>query len=135
MNKSDLKRLIKLLGPNGTRAGLIDSKIETRSLRSLARRLGADPTPEEDRNELARLLVQKVEDESLLPLEQLMQMSFEELEDHFARTAPSTEDLMRLMKQLDYKVSSADKKHLRRFAARQISETALFSTVAGRNGR
>jgi hypothetical protein len=39
------------------------------------------------------------------------------------------------MKELNYKVSTEDKRHLRRFVARQISETALFSTVASRGSR
>ncbi len=39
------------------------------------------------------------------------------------------------MKELNYKVVSEDKKHLRKFIARQISETALFSKVASRGKR
>lgn len=132
MNKLDLKRLLGLLGPEGTRAGLLHSAISNRSLIALARRLGEEVASDEARERIVSRLVQKMEEARLLPLEKLMTMSFDDLEQHFAQVNPSSDELLKLMKQLDYRVSSADKKHLRRFAARQISETALFSSVAGR---
>jgi hypothetical protein len=122
-----------MLGRRGAYEGLLHAEVSTKALISLARRMGDEPSNEIDRSKVIDTLLDRAEGEKLLPLNQLMEMSFEELEDHFARVKPSADDLLRVMKQLDYKVSSSDKKNLRRFAARQISETALFSNVAGKN--
>lgn len=134
MTKTDLKRILKLLGSKGARAGLLASNIEVRSLRAIARRSGFSVEIQTSREDLIDHIVGALEQQSLKPLDELMRMSFQELEAHFAEVGPSNEELLKLMKQLDYKVSAEDKRHLRRFAARQITETALFSSVASREG-
>ncbi len=57
-------------------------------------------------------------------------MNYDQLIDYFSNVSPSNTELLRVMNELNYKVSAEDKKHLRKYVARQISETALFARVA-----
>jgi hypothetical protein len=135
MNITDVKRIMKLLGGNGTAAGLKASDIDLRSIRSLVVKICGRENASDDRENMIDALVSKLSETTLKPTDELMGMTFEELESYFNRVSPSNDDLMKIMKELNYKVSAEDKKHLRRFVARQISETALFSKVANRQDR
>lgn len=135
MNVTETKRIMKLLGANGTRAGLKASDIDLKSIRALAIKVCGRGVISDDRDHMIDAIVEKLGETTLKPTDELMGMSFEELESYFTKVSPSNDDLMKIMKELNYKVSAEDKKHLRRFVARQISETALFSRVASRHDR
>lgn len=135
MTVTDLKRIMKLLGSNGTVAGLLASDIDIRSIRVLTVKICGREAVSEERDQMINRIVEKLGETTLKPTDELMSMSFDELESYFSKVAPSNDDLMKVMKELNYKVSAEDKKHLRRFVARQISETALFSRVASRHDR
>ena len=133
MNLTDLKRILKLLGPAGTAAGLRVSDISIETLRDLATKVNQKASKLAGRDELIEILISLPRKAPLKPTSELMTMNYDELVHYFNDVAPSSEDLLKVMKELDYKVSAEDKKHLRRFVARQISETALFSRVASRS--
>ncbi|MCK2054790.1 hypothetical protein [Methylobacterium sp. 37f] len=133
MTFTEVKRLVKILGPKGAVAGLLESDVNTSVLKTIATKEKLARVPTNSRMELINMLVDHVTQSSLKPTETLMRMSYDELLSYFNEAGPSTESLMKIMKELNYKVGSEDKKHLRRFVARQISETALFSNVATRD--
>ena len=130
MNITDIKRLMKLLGARGTAAGLKASDLDTRSIRPLVIKICGRESVSDDRDVMIDHIVGKLSETTLKPTDDLMTMSFDDLELYFAKVSPSNDELMKIMKELNYKVSAEDKKHLRRFVARQISETALFAKVA-----
>jgi len=129
----ELKRVVSILGHAGAIAGLRASDISEDDLRELAKRLRIDRCDKLNRDQLIDSLVRATRSNELKPIEELMQMTYDELIQYFDETAPSNSALLNIMRDLDYKVSAEDRKHLRKYAARQISETALFSDVA-RNG-
>lgn len=134
MTLSEIKRIIKLLGPRGAIAGLEASDLTKEDLLEIASKTRKRFDENCDRSYLIDELVSSLNKVDLKPTDELLQMSYEDLVDYFAEVSPSNDDLMKVMKELNYKVSAEDKKHLRRFVARQISETALFANVATRNG-
>jgi hypothetical protein len=134
LTSSDLKRLVKLLGGRGAYHGLLESELLTLDLRKLAAKLKLKVPQKASRTELIAELVAWVERGVLKPIPELLEMNYEQLVEYFNEVSPSNEELVRILNELDYKVSSEDRRHLKRFAARQISETALFARVAaGKN--
>jgi hypothetical protein len=134
MTLNDVKRIIKLLGRKGAIAGLCASEIRIDLFRSLALKSKLDVNYNAPYSDLIEEMVDILSKNNLKNTDDLLRMSYEELVQYFSDASPSNEDLMKIMKELNYKVSAEDKKHLRRFVARQISETALFANVASRSG-
>lgn len=132
MTPVDLKRIVTLLGAPGAVAGMRASQIPVEDLEALAKRVKLPGKKATGRDELIDRLVNSVRIDSIKPTDELLRMSYDELIAYFSETSPSSAALMNIMRELNYKVGSEDKKHLRRFVARQISETALFSNVASR---
>ena len=85
------------------------------------------------RDDIIDSIIDAMSSIDLKSTDELLKMSYDNLIQYFTAAAPSNEALLRIMKELNYKVGSEDKRNLRRFVARQISETALFSSVASRN--
>lgn len=130
MTELDLRRLLKILGNDGTKAGLLASQVSTAALLKISGKLDLRLPKEAERGDLIDQLISHVASPPLKPTDELMTMNYDQLLDYFSDTAPSNAELLRVMKELNYKVSAEDKKHLRRYVARQISETALFARVA-----
>ncbi|RFB81420.1 hypothetical protein [Methylovirgula sp. 4M-Z18] len=136
MTPTDLKRLIALLGATGAAAGLRESDVvQYDSLIELAEKSKIKIWTDISHHELVELLIQSVHAVKIKSIDELMEMDYDHLIRYFSETAPSNSALLKIMKDLNYKVSAEDKKHLRRFVARQISETALFSKVASGDER
>jgi hypothetical protein len=126
----DIARLVDWLGPEGARSGLRDSDIPLKELVELARArqllLSPKPTREEVANELAYCGIHKI-DKSL---DEMMSMSSAALQEYLDRKRPTTTEVMGLLDRLGIKPGSEDRKHLRRFAAREVSELGMFQRVA-----
>ncbi|MCB9946232.1 MAG: hypothetical protein H6842_00230 [Rhodospirillaceae bacterium] len=132
MTVADLKRIVRLLGADGAIAGLRASEMTKDVFRDLAAKSNITVSQSMTRDELVRNLVEGLTRTEIKPLQDLMKMSYEDLVKYFSDAALPNSALLDIMKELNYKVSAEDRKHLRRFVARQISETALFSDVASR---
>jgi hypothetical protein len=130
---SNLKTLIKILGPHGAAAGLKASDISLDEARSLAQGLAIKLENLDERDGIIDAIISESGRVGIKPIEELLKMSFEEISSYFDSARVSNTELLELMKQMNYKVSSEDKKSLKRFAARQISETARFAKVANRS--
>ncbi len=123
-----------MLGPNGTLAGLQASNIEHEVFTEIATKAKVILPTDASRNATIQGLVDSLIKKDLKPTDALLKMSYEELVQYFNEMGPTNDQLLKIMKDLNFKVGSEDKRHLRRFVARQISETALFASVALRNG-
>ena len=135
MTLSDLKKVLKLLGARGTSAGLKASDLPLVQVIEFARRTHAKFDEADSREKIIEAVVEELSRPGIKPIEELMRMNFDQLVDYFDSVRVSNEDLLKLMKDLNYKVGAEDKKHLRKYVARQISETALFSRVVSRERR
>lgn len=135
MTLLDLKKVMKLLGARGASEGLKASDLSIDQIVEFAQKTHAKFDKSYSREKLIEAVVEELSRPGLKPLEELSRMSFDQLLKYFDSIRVSNEDLLQLMKDLNYKVGAEDKKHLRKYVARQISETALFSRVASREGR
>lgn len=134
LTSSDLKRLVKMLGRRGAYFGLLESELSISDLRKVAQKLKITAPVRSKKSDIVDALIAWVERGVLKPIPDLLEMDYEQLVEYFNEVSPSNEELVRILNELDYKVSSEDRRHLKRFAARQISETALFAKVAaGKN--
>ncbi|MGF1593393.1 MAG: hypothetical protein ACFCUW_08950 [Kiloniellaceae bacterium] len=133
MKYADLKRIFRLLGSQGTVAGLSASDADADQLRSLASGAKLEIPDGATRDEIVHILVRSLEKPPLKSTDELLQMTYDDLVQYFNDVSPTNDELLKIMKELNYKVGAEDRKHLRRFVARQISETALFSRVATRD--
>ena len=126
----DTRKLVEWLGPEGARSGLRDSKISLGELIDLARGRGLPlapkPTRDEIANELAYEQVQKLDKSA----DDLTQMSQADLLNYLEKKKPTIREISDLLKQLGIRPGSEDKKHLIRFAAREIAEIGMFQRVA-----
>jgi hypothetical protein len=128
---TDVRHLIKTLGVEGAVAGLVASNVPSAEVRKLlSRGRKQQELAPDERNELMAALVDSIYKPPLKPVSELMSMGYDELLEYFSKTGASNADLMGVLKELNYHASSDDKRHLRRYVARQISETALFTDVA-----
>lgn len=130
MMEADLRRILKILGPDGARAGILASSVSNSALWKIANKLGLHLSQEAAKPEVVDRLLEHMESPTLKPTDELMTMNYDQLLDYFSNASPSNVELLRIMKELNYKVSAEDKKSLRKYVARQISETALFARVA-----
>lgn len=130
MTITELRNVVKVLGVKGATAGIIESDLSDTEILGVAKRLKISPEMSKNRAMVVDQIVSHVSSSSLKPVDDLLKMTFEELEKHFNTISVPNSELMKVMTELDFRVRSEDKKHLRRYAARQISETALFSNVA-----
>jgi hypothetical protein len=126
----DLNVLIEWLGTEGSRSGLKDSDIPLKDLIDVAKRCGLilppKPTRDDVANELAYRGVKKIEKS----LDELMTMLPSDLLEYLEKRKPTVAELLGILDELGIKAGSEDRKHLIRFAAREISDTGMFQRVA-----
>ncbi len=130
---SDVRRLVRILGQGGASAGLKASDVPTRHLRDLSVEADASLGKASNRDAIVEGLVGALSRPMLKPVPELMTMSFEDILKYFELVRIPNVELLRLASELNLKVGTEERKHLRRFMARQISENALFSRVANRD--
>jgi hypothetical protein len=126
----DVKALTDWLGPEGARAGLLESKLSIKDLADLVRACGlpvsSKPTREELANELSFMGISKLDRD----LKQLMTMNQDDLLAYLKKVRPTLRELSSLLTELGIRPSSFDRQHLYRFVAREISDTGLYERVA-----
>lgn len=126
----DTWKLVEWLGPEGTRSGLRDSDVSLAELIDIARARGLPlapkPTRDEVANELAYENVKKLEKSP----EDLARMSHADISDYFEKKKPTIREILEILQNLGIRPGSEDRKHLMRFAAREIAEIGVFQRVA-----
>jgi hypothetical protein len=126
----DINKLVEWLGPEGAKAGLRDSALTLADLVNLAKARGLPlapkPTRDEVANELAYENLQKIDKN----VDNLLHMSQADLFEYFVKKKPTLRELLSVLSNLGIRPGSEDRKHLVRFAAREISEIGMFQRVA-----
>lgn len=126
----DIKTLVEWLGPEGARAGLLESKLPVKDLVDIARAhdlpVSPKPTREELANELAFMGISKIDRN----LKTLMTMNQDDLLAYLKKVRPTLREISGLLTELGIRPGSFDRQHLFRFVAREISDTGLYERVA-----
>lgn len=126
----DTAKLVEWLGPEGARAGLRESALSLVELVDLAKArdlpMAPKPTRDEIANELAYEGVQKIDKKP----DDLVHMPQAELASYLEKKRPTTKELLSILSNLGIRPGSEDRKHLLRFAVREISEIGMFQRVA-----
>jgi hypothetical protein len=130
----DARQLVRWLGPQGAKAGLVQSKLVTVDvLTALAKSMGITPQRSASRQQLAEEIVKLASKRIDKPIDDLYGMSKEELITYFARIEPTSEELLDLLRCLDLKPRKEGHRGLVELAARELSETGRFMRISGGN--
>jgi hypothetical protein len=128
----DLKQLVRWLGADGARAGLLQSKrLTTDVLRQLATSLDVKLPEKGTRQQLIDEIVKVAARRIDKPIHELLEMDERTLIDYFERIEVESAELLEILKQLDVSPHRESRRSLLEFAARELSETGLFMRIAG----
>ncbi len=132
-NQIDLRQLTRWLGPDGTRAGLSESKLWTiELLKNAAISLGIKFPDKISRAQLIDQIVRVASKRITKSMDELYGMSYEEIVDYLQHLDVEATELLDLLKELDLSPRREGKQSLIQFAAKQLSETGRFMQIAQR---
>jgi hypothetical protein len=132
----DPRLLVQWLGTIGAKAALMQSKHCTiEVLLTLAKSLGLTPAKATARPRLVDEIVKAASKRIDIPIEELYQMSIEDLLTYFQRIEPTSEELLDLLRTLELNPKKEGHKSLMELAARELSETGRFLRIASSSGR
>lgn len=129
----DPRQLVRWLGTDGARAGLMQSKRATvEVLRQMAQSLDVrlpEKTPRQQWiDEIVKVAGRRI-DKSI---QELFAMEQQALLDYFERIEVEPSEILDILKQLDLSPRREGRRSLLEFAARELSETGRFMRIAGR---
>ena len=128
----DARQLVRFLGAEGARAGLLQSKRMTiDSLRKIAESLDLKLPEKANRKQLIDEIVNIAGRRVDKPIEALFSMDQQELIDYFERIEVEPAELLDILKELDVTPRRESRRSLLEFAARELSETGRFMRIAG----
>ena len=129
----DIRSLVRCLGSQGARAGLMESKLWTvEAIKSAAVGLGVKFPEKATRKEMIEEIVKVANKRIRKPLEDLYSMDFEQLRAYLDSVGAEPEELLELLKDLNLTPRREGRKNLIEFAARELSETGRFMRIAGK---
>ena len=129
----DIRGLVRCLGSQGAKVGLMESKLWTiEALRSAATGLGVKFPDKATRKEMIEEVVRVANKRIQKPLEELYALDFEQLRTYLDSTGAEPEELLELLKDLNLIPRREGRKNLIEFAARELSETGRFMRIAGK---
>ncbi len=132
----DPRKLVRWLGPDGARAGLMQSKqITIDVLRQIAECLDIK-LPEKTKregwiDEIVKIASRRIDK----PLDELFEMDERALLDYFERLEVEPAELLDILKELDISPRREGRRRLLEFAARELSETGRFMRIVGSQSR
>ncbi|HTT79174.1 MAG TPA: hypothetical protein VMF86_05800 [Stellaceae bacterium] len=126
----DTRKLVEWLGSEGARAGLRESDLSVSDLIDLAKSRGLPLAPKPTRDEIANELAYENSTKIDKKSDDLIHMSQTELIEYLEIKRPTLKEMLSILTDLGIRPSSEDRKHLLRFAAREISEIGMFQRVA-----
>src|SRR5579863_3161322 len=98
----DVRQLVRSLGLQGAKAGLLQSKVATTEvLTGLAKSMGLSPTKSASRQQIVDDIVRFANRRIDKPVDELYLMSRDELIGYFERVEPTSEELLDLLRCLD----------------------------------
>jgi hypothetical protein len=133
----NIRLLVRWLGLNGAKAGLMESKLWTVDvLKKAASELGLHVPEKMPRKEMIEAVVRAANKRINKPLDDLYKMNAEELEAYLESVGVESEELLDLLRELDLSPRRKEGlKSLIDFTARELSETGRFMRIAGTSPR
>lgn len=132
---TDVRQLVRWLGVEGARAGLLQSKRMTLdSLRKLGQSLKLNLPEKLTRQQLIDELVKVASKRIDKSIDELFSMEQEALMDYFEHVEVEPAELLDILKELDLTPRRREgRRSLLEFAARELSETGRFMRIAGKS--
>jgi hypothetical protein len=130
----ELRHLAKYLGPEGAKAGLMQSRLWTvTELKRAAESFGIKTSEKATRQQLIEEIVRIASRRIEKRVEELYKMNFEELAAYFEQIEVSPAELLDLLKELDLTPRKEGRRKLIEFASRELSETGRFMTISAKH--
>ena len=127
----DIKTLVEIVGRQGACAALSRSdKISAEELFKTAEGLGISIPKRTKKSEVAIAIVKHVDRRIDKSLDELKEMSRQEILQYFSDVNPDAEEVVELLKSIDIKARARSRKGLLEFAAIQISSLGVFERIA-----
>lgn len=132
---TDVRLLVRWLGVEGARAGLLQSKrITIDSLRKMAEAFKLNLPEKITRQQLIDELVRVGSRRIDKSIDELFSMENEALLNYFESIEVETAELLDILKELDLTPRRREgRRSLLEFAARELSETGRFMRIAGKS--
>ena len=131
----DVKRIVRWLGKEGTRAGLQESKQCTVAVLSvIAKDLGIEISTKMNRKQLIDKIVLAANKRIDRPIEELLTMGRDQLIEYFEHVDAGREELFDLLKAIEIDPGREGRRNLLKFAAAELSETGRFQRIASKDG-
>lgn len=129
----NIRLLVRWLGQQGAKVGLLESKLWTVDLlKRAAADLGLQLPEKTPRKEMVEAVVRAANKRINRPLCDLYNMEASELASYLESVGVEPEELLDLLKELDLSPRRKDGlKSLIEFTARELSETGRFMRIAG----
>jgi hypothetical protein len=132
MYQIDPRKLVRWLGTDGARAGLMHSKrITIDVLRKMAEsldiRLPEKTTRQHWIDEIVKVACRRIDK----PIQELFEMDEQALLDYFERVDVESSEVLDILKELDVSPRREGRRSLLEFAAKELSETGRFMRIAG----
>ncbi len=134
--KSDIKQIVDLVGREGAMFALEKSKkINTKALIDLARSIGLNPKTKDSKKNISTQIVQEVDKRIGKSLNELKEMSKDDLILYFEKLECHQDEVIELLKNIDLKSQVKTNKALIEFAAVQISSLGIFERLSNHEGK
>lgn len=132
---TDARLLVRWLGVEGARAGLLQSKRTTiESLRKMANALKLDVPEKTTRQQLVDQLVRVASRRIDKSIDELFSMEQDSLLEYFEQIEVEPAELLDILKELNLTPRRKEgRRSILEFAARELSETGRFMRIAGKS--
>lgn len=131
---TDARQLVRWLGIDGARAGLLQSKRMTiESLRKMAGALKLELPERATRQQVIDELVKVASRRIDKSIDELFSMEQEALLEYFERIEVEPAELLDILKELNLTPRREGRRSVLEFAARELSETGRFMRIAGKS--
>jgi len=131
---TDARQLVRWLGIDGARAGLLQSKRMTiESLRKMAERLKLDLPERATRQQVIDEVVKVASRRIDKSIDELFSMEQEALLEYFESIEVEPAELLDILKELNLTPRREGRRSVLEFAARELSETGRFMRIAGKS--
>lgn len=130
----DVRRLVRWLGMDGARAGLLQSRrITLDSLRKMAEPLGLNFPEKATRQQVIDELLKVASRRIDKSIDELFSMDQDALLAYFERVEVEPAELLDILRELNLSPRREGRRSLLEFAARELSETGRFMRIAGKS--
>lgn len=129
----DARQLVRALGVDGARAGLLQSKrITIDLLRKMASEVNLKLPEKTTRQQLIDEIVKVASRRIDKSLDELFSMDHRQLLEYFERIEVEPSEVLDILKELNLRPRKESRRNVLEFAARELSETGRFMRIAGK---